>query len=211
MKLPPHYRDLLFSDLDPGDVYRRCVDQLRHDGLACDYELTEAIVYACEVRYALEVLRDGPPDSWWNFGDPTGDAESRLWAVLDPLAPLRLAFVGSGPYPVTAVLVGRRYPDAEITCFDNNMAAHILGAAVLEAAGSPARAVFADAAEVDYEPFNAVLVAAMVTAKRSLVERILGMSDALVVVRSEVGVDHERVVAFPSPFSEDGTLDGRMA
>lgn len=209
--LPERYRELLLSDLPPGEVYRRCVQLVLEDGSSGDYELTEAVVYGCEVRLALDVLRHGAPESWHNFGDPTGHAEDDLWRLLDPLQPRRLAFVGSGPYPVTACLVSARYPGAELVCVDNNIVAHLLGQAVLEVASVPARFVFADAAALDYRGFDAVIVAAMVSAKKALVERLLEETTALVVVRSKVDVEHPRVAAFPSPFGDDGAFSGRPA
>lgn len=209
--LPERYRELLVSDLSPAEVYRRCVQLVLEDGSSGDYELTETVVYGCEVRLALEVLRHGPPESWHNFGDPTGHAEDDLWRLLDPLRPRRLAFVGSGPYPVTACLVSARYPGAELVCVDNNIVAHLLGEAVLEVASVPARFVFADAAALDYRGFDAVIVAAMVSAKQALVERLLEETTALVVVRSKLDVEHPRLAAFPSPFGDDGAFSGRSA
>lgn len=209
--LPGRYRELLVSDLPPAEVYRRCVQLAQEDGSSGDYGLTEAVVYGCEVRLALEILRHGPPESWHNFGDPTGHAEDDLWRLLDPLQPRRLAFVGSGPYPVTACLVSARYPGAELVCVDNNIVAHVLGEAVLEAASVPARFVFADAAELDYRGFDAVIVAAMVSGKRALVQRLLEETTALVVVRSKLDLEHPRVAAFPSPFGDDGAFSGRPA
>jgi hypothetical protein len=209
--LPDRYRALLVSDLPPAEVYRRCVELVESEGSSGDYGLTEAVVYGCEVRLALEVLRHGPPESWHNFGDPSGHAEDDLWRLLDPLQPRRLAFVGSGPYPVTACLVAARYPGADLVCVDNNIVAHLLGQAVLEVASVPARFELADAAELDYAGYDAVIVAAMVSAKQALVARILEQSNALVVVRSKVEVEHPRVVGFPSPFGDDGAFSGGSA
>jgi hypothetical protein len=212
VSLPPRYRDIVLSEADPGEAYRRCVAELRAEGRRCDYDLTEALVYACEVRYALDVIRHGRPDRWWNFGDPAGDAEARLWTLLDPLVPLNLAFVGAGPFPVTALLVADRYPDARITCVDNNVAAYLLCRAVLERLGlAAADTELRDALDVDYSRFNAVIVAAMVGGKRGLCRRILSTSDAVVVARSRVDLSHPRLVQFPSPFGDDGALDGTLA
>jgi hypothetical protein len=205
--LPERYRTLLLSDdLSPAEIYRRCVELVQADGSSGDYGLTEAVVYGCEIRLALDVLRHGAPEAWHNFADPTGHAEDDLWSLLDPRRPRRLAFVGSGPYPVTACLVATRYPGVELVCVDNNIVAHLLGRAVLEAASVPARSVLADALELDYRGYDAVIVAAMVSDKRAVVERVLEQSPGLVVVRSRVHVEHPRVVAFPSPFGDDGAF-----
>jgi hypothetical protein len=211
MNLPPQYRDLITSNLNPGEIYRCGIEMIREDKLTCDYQFTEALVYAAEVRYAIQVIREGPPSNWWNFGDPHGDFEDMLCSLLDSRQPLRLVFAGSGPYPITAALVANHYPDAEIVCVENNVAAYLLGEAVLERSGITARSVLVDAMDFDYCQYNAVIVAAMVRGKRALVEKILSTSSALIVVRSRIGVEHDRVVELPSPFTDDGTLDGRLA
>src|SRR5256885_9335939 len=129
MELPPKYREIIFSRMEPGEAYQRCVAELVKEGREADYRLTETIVYATEVRYAIGVLREGRPSRFWNFGDLKGDADARLWGILDPIKNLKIAFIGSGPYPVTALLIRERYPNAELTCVDNNIAAHLLSEA----------------------------------------------------------------------------------
>ena len=82
---------------------------------------------------------------------------------------------------------------------------------MLERARVTARTLFLDALEVDYLPFNAVIVAAMVTGKQQLVEKILDSSEALVVVRSNINLEHPRVVSCPSLFDENGILNGTLS
>lgn len=209
MSLPPRYRDILLADLEPGEAYRQCLKALGEDRLDVDYRVTETIAYATEIRYAIGILLHGRPERIWNFGDLRGDAERRLWAVLDPLETRRIAFVGSGPYPVTALLLRARYPDAEITCIDDNIAAHLLGQAVLDRLAANTTSRLTEAIDVDYAPFTVVVIAAMVSGKQALVEKIVTTSDALVVVRGRVGGHHPRVIQFPSSFGDDGALSAR--
>ena len=206
MSLPAKYHELILGDLEPGLAYRRSVEALATDGLTADYALTETIVYATEVRYALDVIRNGPPERLWNFGDLDGRSTDRLWAVLDRVADMRLAFAGSGPYPITALLAAQRYPGARITCIDNNIVGHLLGQAVVGRMGVPIDCVFAEAIDVDYSPFNAVVIAAMVSGKAELVQRVLDGSEALVVVRGETGVRHDRLVEIVAQFRDDGSV-----
>jgi hypothetical protein len=206
VSLPAKYHDLILGDLEPGIAYRRSVEALAEDGLTADYALTETIVYATEVRYALDVIRKGPPERLWNFGDLDGKSTDRLWAVLDRVEGLRLAFAGSGPYPITALLAAQRYPQARITCIDNNIVGHLLGQAVVERMGLPIDCTFAEAIDVDYAPFNAVVIAAMVSGKTELVQRALDTSEALVVVRGETGVRHDRLVEITAQFRDDGSV-----
>ncbi|MBI3927693.1 MAG: hypothetical protein HY319_19290 [Armatimonadetes bacterium] len=207
MKLPPAYQDLLLSDLEPGQIYRRCLEQMAREGLATDYALTEAVVYGCEVRYAIQILRDGRPPSWYNFGDLKGDADARLWSVLDRLPEKRIAFVGSGPYPITAILVQERYPGAAVTCIDNNVVAYFLSQAIFEKLRLPIQICLAEAEDVDYSPFSATIVAAMVSGKRQLLDRILNTSGSYVVLRGPAERAHPRVLAMGSTFRDDGSLD----
>lgn len=207
MSLPSKYRDLLLSDLEPGEMYRRCLGEIAADELSTDYSLTETIVYATELRYAIGVLTEGKPERLWNFGDLDGRSTPRLWEVLDTIPQMRLAFAGSGPYPITALLAAERYGDARaITCIDNSIVGFLLGRAVVAALGLTIDTLFAEAIDVDYEPFNVVVVAAMVSGKQALVERILRTSKALIVVRGDAGVTDPRVVEINARFRDDGSV-----
>src|SRR5512132_1934057 len=106
--LPEACRALLLGDLPPDVAYRRAFEELAALGQPADYAATEAIVYATEIRYAIEVLRAGRPKRWHNFGDLRGDSDAKLYAILDRVAPRSLVFVGSGYYPVSAFLLEER-------------------------------------------------------------------------------------------------------
>jgi hypothetical protein len=132
MKLPKRCLELLTSDLEPGALYRQCLLSLREEGIVANYALTETIAYATEVRCALQILERGRPPLWHNFGDIQGGADARLWAQLDPQLPhMRIAFVGSGIYPVTAFQIHDRYPAAQITCVENNVVAYLMSVALM--------------------------------------------------------------------------------
>jgi hypothetical protein len=60
--------------------------------------------------------------------------------------------------------------------------------------------------DIDYAPFDVVLVAAMVNCKRELVQKILTTSDATILVRGAVDVDSKRVVEMDRSFRDDGSL-----
>ena len=127
--------------------------------------------------------------------------------MLDSLPQIRLAFVGSGPYPITALLVAERYPGAQlITCVDNNVVAFLLGRAVIAALGLPIDSVFAEATDVDYGPFNVVVIAAMVRDKNDLVTQILCTSDAMVIARGTTHAAHERLIQMDAAFRDDGGM-----
>jgi hypothetical protein len=208
MELAEKYRRIILSRLEPGEAYRRCLEELARDGITADYAFTETIVYNTEVRCALDVLRNGRPPRWVNFGDLHGHGDAELWAILDRVEGLRLAFVGSGPFPITALQLHERYPDARITCIDNNIVAHRIGEALFARLRMEIATVFAEAIELDYRPYTVVLVSAMVSGKRALAEKILRTTGALVIVRGAVDLGHERLIPMPAPFDDNGCLVG---
>jgi hypothetical protein len=198
--------------MDPGEMYQKCMAEIAKEGKDFDYHFTETIVYATEVRYAIDALTKGKPERFWNFGDLEGDADARLWAILDPIRgsnKRKFAFVGSGPYPVTAFQLRERYPDAEITCIDNHIVAHFLSQAVISKFGMNIITRFEEAIDVDFQPFNAIVVAAMVSGKQEVIERILKTnSDGIVILRGTVDLRHDRLIQLGSTFKEDGSLSG---
>lgn len=206
MKLPEKYRRVILSEIAPELIYRTCLEESAKDGIEWDYAVTETIVYATEVRCAIQVLQNGRPDSWWNFADLTGDAHTRLRSILDTINPLRIAFVGSGPYPVTAFQLREQYPSAKITCIDNNIVAHLLSEMIIAKLDLDITTCFVDAIDVNYEAFGAVIIAAMVRGKRDLIEKILHTSNALVMARGQIGIRHERLIEVNSQFRDDGSL-----
>ena len=206
MPLPTKYLDIVLSDLEPGKAYQKCMQEIASDSRDVDYGFTEAIVYATEVRYAVDALTKGRPDHFWNFGDLKGGADDWHFSILDDVKNLNIAFVGGGPYPVSAFILRERYPQASITCIDNHIAAHILSTAVIEKLDLGIATCFTEAIEVDYSPFNAVVIAAMVSGKDEFVKKILEKSSATVIVRGDVDVDHDRLHRLNSGFDNDGSV-----
>jgi hypothetical protein len=204
MNLPDRCRDLLLSDREPGEIYRLCLQELQ----GASYAVTETVVYGCEVRYALDVL-EGRTPQLYNFGDLGGAGDRLLWSVLDPLPLRRVAFLGSGPYPVTALLVRQRYPDSQVLCVDQSIVGFLLGRAVAAKLGQPIEFAWSQAAELDYGGFTAVVVAAMVGDKTALARRLLDQTEAEIVVRGEIDLEHPRLHTLGSGFSErDGCFQG---
>ena len=200
MSFPKKYRDIILSNLEPGKAYQKCISELASDNQETDYRFTETFVYATEIRYALDILKNGKPATLWNFGDLEGDGDSRLFATLDSIKDLNIALVGCGPYPITAILLHRRYPTARITCIDDNVTAYFLSKAVCEKLTIDCVVEFESAIDVDYSPFNVVLVAAMVRGKRALVNKILNDSKAMIALRGNVAITHERLLQLGCDF-----------
>ncbi|KAJ1567136.1 hypothetical protein HK405_007015, partial [Cladochytrium tenue] len=108
--------------------------------------------------------------------------------------PARVAFVGSGPLPLTAVEWLRIDPDVHVTCFDNDAAAleqgRVTALSIMPESRDRLHFLLADALEVDYAIFDVVIVAALVglgaEAKRGVLAAVAERvrSDALVAARS---------------------------
>jgi hypothetical protein len=108
--------------------------------------------------------------------------------------PRSLAFVGSGPLPLSALIIGRLAPDVAVTCVDRDVAAVALGRGVARLGCGPGAAqvrfVAAEADQVDYSPFDVVVLAALVGATAEQKAAVLGRvaasmrPGALLTVRS---------------------------
>jgi hypothetical protein len=137
-----------------------------------------------------------------------GSTDAWLYSILDTIDPLKVAFVGSGPYPVSALLLRQRYPTAAITCIDNHIAAHILSSAVIEKLNLNITTRFEEAIDVDYSPFNAVVVAAMVSHRTQLLRKVLKTSEGVAIVRGKVAFQHDRLYQRASGYSDSGAAEG---
>lgn len=116
--------------------------------------------------------------------------------------PGRLVFVGSGPLPLTAVLLSRAEPDLEITCVDRDAAAVRTGKAVagaLSGGSSKLRFVHADAGRFDYSGFDIAVLAALVGTRASDKAAVLAgvarsMRDGALLAARSVPADGRRLL-----------------
>ncbi len=106
-------------------------------------------------------------------------------------APERVAFIGSGPLPLSGLLI-HEGTGAAITCIDQDEYCHGAGSAFLRAAGM--KAVSTSCLEAgeryDYAGHDLVFVASMAAGKEAIVDRILETAPphVLIGVRSVQGV-----------------------
>jgi SAM-dependent methyltransferase len=163
--------------------------------------------WAARVRSDPRVLRDFP--FLWNYLRlARGEWQAVRTAGRRPRA---LAFVGSGPLPLSALTLHRLAPEVEVTCIDRDPAAVALGRGVARSVGADVsgvggesgvggvRFVAAEAADLDYAPFDVVVVAALVGAtvpgKGAVLDRIASSlrPGAVLAVRS-VPADGRRLL-----------------
>ncbi|MBB3111508.1 hypothetical protein FHS18_003576 [Paenibacillus phyllosphaerae] len=106
------------------------------------------------------------------------------------LAGMKVVFVGSGPMPLSAILI-HLYSNAEVTCLEINPAAFEASRTLLERLGLQdrvtVRQVNGDA--FDYGDYPIIFVASLVTDKAHVLEQIrCKQPDALVAVRTAEGM-----------------------
>lgn len=128
--------------------------------------------------------------------------------------PRSVAVVGSGPLPLTAVLLARLDPGLRLTCVDRDPVASMRGERVASALGtSGVRHVTADAGEHDYASYDVIVIAALVGLapqdKAAVLDAVVRTSPptALLAARS-VPADGRRLL-YPriDPASVPGTVE----
>ncbi len=206
MKVPQPYLDLLLSGQEPGQIYRQCLQRMQADGADAPTHATQEIVYGCEVNYAIQVLTQGGPDRLYNFGDLDGRGTPLIRNVVDPLESRRVLFLGAGPYPVTAFLIRERYPDSQVTCVDNDLVSFLLGSAVGKKMDPSILFRLGEAHDYDCSGFDLVVVAAMVNDRENLARRLVETTEAELIVRGDLELQHPRLHTVASTFDERGAL-----
>ncbi|KAJ3316219.1 L-histidine 2-aminobutanoyltransferase, partial [Gonapodya sp. JEL0774] len=209
--IPAILRQLEATDLHPSplvnSLFSRLVatalgiesdpaESVSHEQLSASYALCSEGETYMEHHWARRIILE--PRSVVDF--PYLDnyrqlAAGEYAAVCETLgaAPRRVAFVGSGPLPLTALEWFGLDHELEIVCLDRDEDALHVGRAVAEAMfGKSDRLKFevADALRADYVDFDVVVVAALVgldaEAKGQVLNAVAGKvrGDALVAARS---------------------------
>lgn len=104
--------------------------------------------------------------------------------------PRRLTLVGSGPLPISAVLVAGLL-GSRVTCIERDPAAAALGAGVIARLGLRSRIAthVGDGARHDYRGEEAVLLAALAEPRRPILTRLRECGVPLVAARSVEGLN----------------------
>jgi hypothetical protein len=104
--------------------------------------------------------------------------------------PRRLTLVGSGPLPISAVLVAGML-GTRVTCLERDPAAAALGAGVIARLGLAGRIAIrvADGARHDYGGDEAVLLAALAEPRRAILTRLRECGVPTVAARSVEGLN----------------------
>ncbi|MGF7034245.1 hypothetical protein J2T17_005195 [Paenibacillus mucilaginosus] len=149
-------------------------------------ELADALQLGVRSRLELDDL--GDHGSWRVYETLVGHELELLGGLLP--AGLPLAFVGSGPLPLSAVLIHLRQ-GSPVTCIDSDPAACAVSRTLLGRLGlkEGIRVVQEEGCAFDYAPYAAVFVASLVSGKAGVLERIRDTrADAVVAVRTAEGM-----------------------
>lgn len=184
----PYSPEQVRQVLEHGDVSRL------HAGLLAKLaaaeggmELSDALELGGRPRLKLADL--GELISWKVYETLVGQ-EMELLEGLRPEPGLPIAFVGSGPLPLSALLLHLRL-GCPVTCVDSDPEAcdasrRLIGRLGLE---EGIRVVREEGAFFDYAPYSAVFVASLVTGKAGVLGRIRSTRpDAVLAVRTAEGM-----------------------
>lgn len=103
---------------------------------------------------------------------------------------LPIVFVGSGPLPISAIML-HLFSDAEVICLEIDAAAYDVSCSLLEhmGLGTKVRVVMENGSKFDYSPYSRIFVASLVKNKQAVLEQISRTSpNALVAVRTAEGM-----------------------
>lgn len=209
MLLPKPYLKAILNQ-EPGQAYRACLDLLGADN-SPDRPSTQEIVYGCEIQFALQALTEGKLDRLYNFGDLDGRGSRLMWSVLDPRPSSRVCFLGAGPFPVTALLLRQRYPQARVTCLENDLTGFLIGREVCRVLQCEVDFLYQDAHQADLSEFEVIVMAAMVGDRHTLVEKLLRETRAELVVRGSLSFTDPRVHTVASDFDETGQVSSKKS
>jgi hypothetical protein len=109
---------------------------------------------------------------YWGCYDRLVNGEIRAMPKAAFTKDAKIAFVGSGPLPLTALILHQK-TGLKITCVDNDPAACALSRELLQKAGiGGIDVVCAAGAEFDYKDYPVVFIASLVPHKDKVVEKI---------------------------------------
>lgn len=159
---------------------------------ASDYEIEKA--FAEKLLAGEAKLEDYP--YFWSYVS-TIEAEAALLR-----SPRKIAFVGSGPVPLSAILLAHRFPSADVDLFDIEPEALDIGTLVAGKVGVRlGRTVIQDITKpTDLHGYDVVILALEAPpdrrGKRAALKRILSEVDpgAIVLIRGSAGIDDEDYV-----------------
>lgn len=140
-----------------------------------------------EALTTLEVLEGNQVPEFTSHNSSLAEEEMR---IMDLNPNSNLCFVGSGPYPWSAIRYARKY-SCKITAVETRPEAVVLSEGLIRHFGlsEQIKVICADAQTLDYTNFSTVVIAAMVYPKHTLLDVIYPelATGAKMLVRSAIG------------------------
>jgi Nicotianamine synthase protein len=150
-----------------------------------------------EFHYAEKFIKDTPNINnlksfiYWDNYEKLVDIElNKLFEIVERKRLSSIAFVGSGPLPLSTMLLHQQ-TGKPVVCLDINTEAYDAGKKLIEqySLQHSLKYVLADGASFHYDGYNLVWIASLVPNKEEVVKRIYETNpNAIIAIRSVDGI-----------------------
>jgi hypothetical protein len=185
--------NLFEHELEEEILSNREIGKIRSDML----RMLETAETLMEFHYAEKFIKDTPNINnlknfiYWDNYEKLVDIElNKLFEIVERQRLSSIAFVGSGPLPLSAILLQQQIW-RPVVCLDINTEAYNLGKKLIEqySLQHSLKFVLADGASFHYDGYDLVWIASLVPNKEEVVKRIYETNpNAIVAIRSVDGI-----------------------
>jgi hypothetical protein len=184
---------LFGHELEEEILSDREIRKIRRDML----RMLETAETLMEFHYAEKFIKDTPNINnlksfiYWDNYEKLVDIElNKLFEIVERKRLSSIAFVGSGPLPLSTILL-QQQTGKRVVCLDINAEAYDLGKKLIEqySLQHSLKYVLADGASFHYDGYNLVWIASLVPNKEEVVKRIYETNpNAIIAIRSVDGI-----------------------
>jgi hypothetical protein len=184
---------LFAHELEEEILSDREISKIRRDML----RMLETAETHMEFHYAEKFIKDTPNINnlksfiYWDNYEKLVDIElNKLFEIVERKRLSSIAFVGSGPLPLSTILL-QQQTGKRVVCLDINAEAYDLGKKLIEqySLQHSLKYVLADGASFHYNGYNLVWIASLVPNKKEVVKRIYETNpNAIIAIRSVDGI-----------------------
>jgi hypothetical protein len=184
---------LFGHELEEEILSDREISKIRRDML----RMLETAETHMEFHYAEKFIKDTPNINnlksfiYWDNYEKLVDIElNKLFEIVERKRLSSIAFVGSGPLPLSTILL-QQQTGKRVVCLDINAEAYDLGKKLIEqySLQHSLKYVLADGASFHYDGYNLVWIASLVPNKEEVVKRIYETNpNAIIAIRSVDGI-----------------------
>lgn len=147
--------------------------------------------FEVEMRFARSLMLEGYDIKTFSYSEHYDNMLGAEIAQIDPSRTGDLVFVGSGPYPISAIMLQEK-TKRPVICLDNNPQAVENAARLIESIGLADEILFQQTPgqEYDYRQAAFVIIASLVKEKTCVLSQILATTDRIprIVLRTTVGL-----------------------